>query len=362
MRKNEAKWIEVRQRWQINIQHDGERRTFISSTPGKKGKIEAERKADKWIESKTKKDVRFSVLWDMFLVEVKATTSASNYKKHEQMGRLWLLPELKHKRLSTITSQDLQSIINKAHKKKLSKKTMMNIRASITAVCKYAAKDKRPFERPFGLEIPKDAPVRPKNIIQPSGLKTLFSINYIKRYNKQEPCFFIHAWRFMVLTGLRRGELCGLKNEDIKEGIVYIKRSVNYLREETRGKNENARRYFALSERAKTEIDAQVVMLKSRGVISPWVFPDESGHRLDPRHLFNKWFTYSHQHNIGCTLHEMRHTLVSVAKSDVPEQLLKRIVGHSKTMDTYGIYGHDVDGDIQRAAKILDKTFDNLLK
>ncbi len=66
-RKNEARWIESRQRWQINVQNDGERKTFTSATIGPKGKITAEKAADKWLESKHTKDVRFNVLWDRFL-------------------------------------------------------------------------------------------------------------------------------------------------------------------------------------------------------------------------------------------------------------------------------------------------------
>ena len=46
----EAKWIDKEKHWKINIQKDGQRKTFRSSTPGIKGKIEAEkteRTADK---------------------------------------------------------------------------------------------------------------------------------------------------------------------------------------------------------------------------------------------------------------------------------------------------------------------------
>lgn len=69
---------------------------------------------------------------------------------------------------------------------------------------------------------------------------------------------------------------------------------------------------------------------------------------LDTNHLFKLWCIFRKQHGIGCTLHELRHTMISVAKADVPERLLKRIVGHSQTMDTFGICGHDVDGDLER--------------
>ncbi len=88
---------------------------------------------------------------------------------------------------------------------------MMNIRASISAVWKYAAKDKRPFERPFALEIPKDAPVREKKILQPSDFRTLFTQDKITLRKRVVFCFFIYSWRFQVLTGMRPGEVAGLK-------------------------------------------------------------------------------------------------------------------------------------------------------
>jgi len=50
-RRAEAVWIEARSRWQINVQRDGKRKTFTSSTPGRKGKHEAEGKADDWLEA-----------------------------------------------------------------------------------------------------------------------------------------------------------------------------------------------------------------------------------------------------------------------------------------------------------------------
>jgi len=52
--------------------------------------------------------------------------------------------------------------------------------------------------------------------------------------------------------------------------------------------------------------------------------------------------------------------MISVVKADIPEALLKPIVGHSQAMDT-GIYQHIVDGDAERASIIIDHVFDRLL-
>lgn len=89
MRTNEAMWIEARKRWQINVQKDGERKTFVCSRVGKKGKIEAEKKADAWLSSDVATDkMRYERLWTDFLQEKKETTGSANYIKLEQVGRL----------------------------------------------------------------------------------------------------------------------------------------------------------------------------------------------------------------------------------------------------------------------------------
>jgi len=53
--------------------------------------------------------------------------------------------------------------------------------------------------------------------------------------------------------------------------------------------------------------------------------------------------------------------MISIVKSDMPAPLLKATVGHSETMDTFGVYGHEVDGDLQRAASIIDNVYNRLL-
>lgn len=365
-RQSEAIWIEARKRWQINVQQDGQRRTFISSIPGKKGKADAEHKADKWLEFKTNSDIRFCQLWELFLNDLqehKKSGSSANYIQHEKMGRLWILPNItKTKRLSKITPNDYQNCIDIAYKAGKSKRTCINIRASLTAVYKFARKNRYDMEKPEFLIIPDDAPQKERNILQPDDLKILFAKSTINHYGHEKECWYIHAWRFLVLTGLRRGELCGLMKDDLENEILHVNRSINSLGEETKGKTKNARRYFVLTQLAQHELDDQFKMLRQEGIISPYLFPDKCGERTNPNNLYKSWYIYRKQHNIQASIHEMRHTMISIVKADAPEELLKLAVGHSKSMDTFGVYGHAVDGEMQRLATIIDKAYNRLLK
>lgn len=362
-RVNEAIWVEARLRWQLNVQRDGERRTFTCPTPGSKGKIACEKKADRWLDDQLKNDVRFEVFWPLFLEDTKARTGIANYVKVEQIGRTWLLPIVQRKRLSKITEQDWQRCLNAAFMAGRARKTIKNISGVITSVCKFARKDKRPLSRPEELTIPQGAPVGERKIIQPDQVTKVFSVSTSPYYGKPREEFYIHAWRFLILTGLRPGELAGVKRvQDIIGEKLGIKRAYNQHGETTQGKNDNARREQLLSHYAVQVMADQEAMLKAYGIISPWAFPAPDGSQMETKHLYARWKVYSRQFGITCSVYEMRHTMISIMKSDMPKALLKRLVGHSNTMDTYGVYGHNVDGDLEHARSILDGVFGTILK
>ena len=82
-RTNTAQWIESRNRWQINVQKDGIRKTFTSSTPGRTGQREANAKADAWLDdgiNNTKIKVRQAA--EQYIESLKLSTSKSNWMKY----------------------------------------------------------------------------------------------------------------------------------------------------------------------------------------------------------------------------------------------------------------------------------------
>lgn len=45
----------------------------------------------------------------------------------------------------------------------------------------------------------------------------------------------------------------------------------------------------------------------------------------------------------------------------LPAGLIKSLVGHSQDMDTFGVYGHEPEGDAQQQANALNSIFSRLL-
>jgi len=361
-RRAEAVWIEARSRWQINVQRDGKRKTFTSSTPGRKGKHEAEGKADDWLEAGQPDDIRFDRAWDIYLDHIKKTTGSLNYKDTDSIGRTWLLDGLGAKKLSRIRLDDLQEIISDAGKKGRSKRTCKNIKDKLNAFARYAEDQHWEMAAdPTKIKLPTQAQTAKRTIIQPEQLRILFAEDTITRKGTPYKAYYINAFRLMVSIGCRSGELCGLRKEDFDGEYITIRRSINKLREITPGKTENAQRKIYLPEHAKNILADQQEMLSVRGIKSLYLFPQEDGKPSFPNHIWNHWRTYSAQHGIDCSIHELRHTFVSMMTTNLPAFLLKSVVGHSENFDTDGVYSHELEGDKKRAAAIIDTVLDKHL-
>ncbi|MGN0707334.1 MAG: hypothetical protein ACI4JC_04975 [Faecalibacterium sp.] len=257
-RTNTAVWEEKYSRWRVAVQKDGVRRQFYSSTPGRTGQREANAKADLWLDSGVNpRGDRVEKLYQEWYATLEQTTGAGNCRNVESRWRTRILPAIGKKRITSLTEQDLQNVVNTAYADGLSKKTLQSICADLRAFCKYCRARKLTTFHPEGLRVPAGARLKGKEVLQPDGLSVLFSVDATLYRGKRRPDDFIHAYRFQVLTGLRPGELLGLRWTDIQGDTVNVRRAVNVMGEETQGKNENAVRSFVLSGMARAVLEQQ---------------------------------------------------------------------------------------------------------
>ena len=76
----------------------------------------------------------------------------------------------------------------------------------------------------------------------------------------------------------------------------------------------------------------------------------------------HRWQKYCKSNGIApVSLYALRHTFVSVVKT-LPEGEVKGLVGHSKSMDTFGTYGHEIKGEGIATAQNVNEIFTDLLK
>lgn len=352
-RTNTAQWEEKYQRWRIAVQKDGVRKQFYSSTPGRTGQREANAKADRWLDDGIGvKARRVEDLYQEWYATVVKTTGTGNQRNVESRWRTRILPAIGRKRITSLTEQDLQDVVNDAYSDGLAKKSLQSLCADMRAFCKWCRAKKLTTFHPEGLHVPAGARPKGKKVLQPDALITLFRVDTTLYRGKRVHDDFIHAYRFEVLTGLRPGELLGLRWADVQGDTVTIRRAVNVLGEETQGKNENALRAFALSGFARSVLEQQ----RAATSAGDSVFDIGS-----EGYFYKRWQVYCKANNLPpVSLYSLRHTFVSIVKN-LPAGDVKALVGHSKSMDTLGVYAHALNGDAENTARAVDAEFIKLL-
>ena len=354
-RTNTATWSDKYSRWQINVQRDGKRRSFYSSTPGRTGQREANAKADAWLDDGIEYGgARISALYAEFIASQKESTGKGHWHGVESRYKNHIAPALGHKRIDRVTEQDLQDVINKAYAQHgLAAKTLLNLRGDLSAFFKFCRRRKVSALFPEGLTIPASAKRPNKGILQPADLLKLFNSDKTLCRGKPVKESYINAFRLEVLTGMRPGEIIGLRWEDIRGNAVHLKRSVNRYGETTQGKNRNAVRTVELPEMAAAVLDAQREITGGEG--SVFCISNQETYRQH----WERYRTANEMNNT--TPYELRHTFVSVAKV-LPEGQVKAVVGHSRNMDTFGVYGHALTGEAEETAREIDGVFSKLLQ
>lgn len=338
-RTNTAKWVESRKRWQVNVQKDGTRKTFTSSIPGRNGQREANAKADAWLEDDVlPTSARVDQLYQQFLQKVKDTTSWSNYRPMESRWRTKIEPVIGGRQIRHLNNGHLQDVIDLAVSSGFSRKSAQSLRSDLRSFLRWCRQHKYTTLSGEYITIPKSAPAADRKILQPRHLTILFNVDTTLYRGHRCRDDLINAYRLTVLTGLRPGELMGLRWADVERNRLCLRRSINYYREETRGKNDNALRAVPLSPIAQRVIEEQRRMVDDA--------PDAPVFPITCQQTFLKrWKTYCTANDIPpIRAYDMRHTFVSMAAS-LPEGHLKQLVGHSASMDTYGVYKHAVDGE-----------------
>lgn len=366
-RMSEASWNAKTKRWCCRVMVRGKRRAFYSSIEGRRGKREAERKAEEWLASGTMSPkVKVSTLWHEMLDHISSTKGkdSETYKQREKMGRLYILPCIGQKRLEDMHPIDWQDCIDitfsksKRKGKPLSAKTLKDVRGALTGFKTYCESREIFITSMRTITIPDDAPVGQRTILQPDDLRALFSAPKPTAQGQDRRVHYLHLWRFYVLTGMRPGEAIALQRNDVSTDgdTVKIQRSVNTDKIITIGKNRNAQRSFILPESAKSVLQDQAEYLRKLGIISPYIFPGKDGSIASERSVYKAWRRFCDvQGTIKCSLYELRHTMVSI-NADVPDALLKPMVGHSARMDTRGTYGHEVIGQRERTANLVEQS------
>ena len=259
--------------------------------------------------------------------------------------------------LEKLTSLDLQKLYKKlltkgrverleakGQPKGLSTKTVRNIHQILSSALKLAQ------EQRIILANPAERCALPK--VEHREMKTL-PVEQLQSFLREARESGVFELYYLELaTGLRRGELLGLKWEDIdlQKGDLRVKRQVSRINGEVMEaplKTKNAYRTLPLAE------DTIDVLKEQREKVgsSPWVFPSPNGGPISPDSVLHMLHRVLKRAGLPrVRFHDLRHTFATLAlQNGVDIKTVSGMLGHFSAGFTLDTYAH-VTGAAQRQA------------
>ena len=281
-------------------------------------------------------------------------------------------PYLGKRPLSALTTQEIQKFYNTIKKKgrvktdtthgtELADSMVRKVHMMLHEALDMAVKHRLIVSNPTtGTTLPKNN-YAPKQILNDEQLNRFMEV--IKGDERWYEFFYTE-----ITTGLRKGEICGLKWEDFDEhcGTLKIKRSVGRTKSgamligKTKTKTETGSREILLPPSTSK-------LLQNRKInsVSEWIFPNFRNAKkpINPQNAYQHLKALLKKAGLpSIRFHDLRHTFATHAiVGGVDAKTLSGILGHANASFTLDTYTH-VTTDMQKnAARIVGNFIDNII-
>ena len=317
--------------WQRKVRINGKDKVFYSSEP-------TERKAIKDIENKIieykskdhKQKHNFKMIGEKMLSEKEKTVSYNTHYNYTiQFSKMKCFYD---QDIETITSKDVQNLINSLADKGYSKASLQKFKNVLNLIFKFAAYNQINVSYISELvKIPTQAPQKKRHSVDDECIKIITENVSPKDFS---------MWPFMLLyTGLRRGELAALKRSDVdlKNRIIKITKSVQFINDRPVVKNspktESGIREVPILDIVYEPLKKYIAKMKP----DEFLFGGEKPYSLIM--IRRRWNNYCKKNDISITQHQLRHSYALILfKAGVDPKTAQGLLGHANFQTTMNIY------------------------
>jgi integrase len=295
---------------------------------------------------------------------VKLNRRPATYTLYEMNIRLYLIPGLGTQKLSTLSVATVQRFLSHRLEKGDSVRKVQIMRTVLSAALTRAVREELISRNVARLvELPEWRPAKVRPWTADEARQFLAAC-------KADP---LHAaFALLLLYGLRRGEVLGLRWQDVdfESGTIRIEQQVQRVGGQMHigpVKTQAGHRTLPLLKLAREALETQfTAQARYRAAMgSAWpqtdlVFTTRTGRPVEPRNLVRSFRRLCDDNGIRLIkVHHIRHTVASLLKVlGVPARDAQIILGHSRLAVTLEVYTHADDQAQLDALKRLEDLFD----
>lgn len=296
--------------------------------------------------------ITVKIIVNEFLKDKKAKVKLSTYTRYVENTEWYILPVLGDVVITELSQEmiDLFSSFLQSSGKKdggaLASKTVRDILAVLRQIIKFAIKKKYISNPDYVIETPKQS----KHGVQIFSHKEQDKIELISSSHNDPLRYGIYL---SLYTGLRIGELCALRWEDLdlERAILSVNHTVLRIRDISQ---ETGKKTKLVIETPKTDaslrqiplpdsINQHLIEIKLESNASDMAFfLTGTSNLIEPRNYYEKYKKYLKEVNLeGYTFHALRHTFATrCIEKGIDPKALSEILGHSSVQITLDRYVH----------------------
>ena len=281
---------------------------------------------------------------------VKQNRRPGTYSLYEMYIRLYLKPSLGNCKLTTLSVSRVQQFLNQRLEEGHSIRKVQIMRTVLSAALTRAIREElisRNVARHAELPQWRPKSIRPWTVNEARSFLVACQSHYLYA-----------AFVLLLLYGLRRGEVLGLRWQDIDldAGTIRIEQQLQQLNNGTLHvgpvKTRAAHRKLPLLKLAREALEAhaQILVRYRADMGSAWpdtdlIFTTRTGRPIAPRNFVRSFRSICEANAIRLIkVHHIRHTVASLLKAlGVPARDAQIILGHSRLAVTLEVYTHTDD-------------------
>jgi len=303
-------------------------------------------------------------LLDEWLAARKPNLAEHTAYYYEQVMREYILPVLGNTPLRKLSPGQIQRLYTAKVQEGVGLRTVQKTHTILHAALNYALKmgmiERNPSK---GAQSPKPQPAEMQFLAAEEAQVLLKTAK-----GNCDPYYAIYY--LAIVTGMRQGELLGLKWQDIDfdHGVLNVRRS---LKRRPKGdlylstpKTKSSIRAIKLGEQSiqvlrehQEALEKVKAEADSRWQVTGHVFVSSIGTAIDPANLLKRFRQLLRLAGLPkIRFHDLRHTAASLMLNNGVDVLVaSQRLGHAKPSITLNVYGHLIPAIQHQAAETLDR-------